>query len=358
MAKLSAMQQILLVVGTQKGMFFCVSNRTRQVWQPVGAVLSGWTIDCEAALVTPSGPDSRLRLLAGTSHLAYASTIRACDGVKGTWEQILAGPQYSKVDGRRLRRVLCLAAAGRAADTIYAGVEDAGLFVSRDGGSTWQEVSALIPLLNQGKPEVTKHAVSSVSVDPVERQRLWVAVSGSDVLRSPDGGKTWSTCEAGLPAGSRARQLVQNPREPGHLLLLSTGGIFRSCNGGEAWRPLPFGLPGTWPAALAVSSRGDVYTVPLTSRAETYPKHGRLRVYCLRSGADFWECTDRGLPGEPYYVGVQPNALITDDLDPPGVYLGTTSGEVFCSPGVGETWLRLPGQFPPVTSLLALPIGE
>ena len=78
---------------------------------------------------------------------------------------------------------------------------------------------------------------------------------------------------------------------------------------------------------------------------------GALKVYRTCDRGRTWRALARGLPTDPHYVGVLRDAMATDPLDPAGVYLGTTSGEVFASADNGDSWTRLPGNLPRITTV-------
>jgi photosystem II stability/assembly factor-like uncharacterized protein len=97
----------------------------------------------------------------------------------------------------------------------------------------------------------------------------------------------------------------------------------------------------------------SLYACPLESDEYRMPVGGRLAIYRSRNGGESWEPMMRGLPSEPYYAGVLRGALAVDGLDPTGVYLGSTSGDVFISGDAGETWQRLAIRLPRVLSVAA-----
>jgi photosystem II stability/assembly factor-like uncharacterized protein len=242
-------------------------------------------------------------------------------------------------------------------------VEDAGLFVSRDGGATWDEVEGLNWHPSRAAWVRTKGglAVHSIVLDPADGRRMWVAISGAGVFRTDDGGTRWRECGQGLPrreaVGETAllnHKLVADPRAAQTLYLQHFHGLYRSDDGGETWRAIGEGLPSRFGFPLAVTGRGDLFAVPLANEHERYMVEGKLRLYRSRNKGESWQPVSAGLPEHPSYVAVLRDALAVDPLEPAGVYFGTTAGELFYSADAGDTWHALPGQYSRITCVKAL----
>jgi photosystem II stability/assembly factor-like uncharacterized protein len=93
--------------------------------------------------------------------------------------------------------------------------------------------------------------------------------------------------------------------------------------------------------------------VPIESDAEHVPPEGKLRVYRSRSGGNEWEALTNGLPQEHCYVNVLRDSMTVDNLDPCGVYFGTTGGQVYASANGGDSWTAIVHDLPPVLSVEA-----
>ncbi|MBI3970728.1 MAG: exo-alpha-sialidase [Chloroflexi bacterium] len=355
-----ALRQIVVFAGTAKGACLFHSDESRREWGMAGPHLSGWEVYSLAAVLRPE--TGRVRLLAGTSHMAYGPSIRVSDDWGDTWHQMLASPRYAGDaygQGSSVKRIWQIVPGHPSEpDTFYAGVEDAGLFASRDGGTTWHLVEGLSDHCSRrewlaGKSGFGLH---SILIDPADRRRLWVGVQGGGVFRTVDGGDSWVACAAGLPAAGSTvdrcvLKLALDPRHPGVLYLRHRQGVFRSTDGGESWTVFGQGLPGAFGFPLCVTHAGDAFTVPLESEGERYMTDGRLCLYRRREDGAAWEPLGRGLPEYPSYVSVLRDSLAVDTLDPPGVYFGTTAGELFFSADAGETWQALPGKLPRITTV-------
>jgi hypothetical protein len=348
--------QVVLLVGTNKGAFFFHSDEGRREWRLTGPHLLGW----EVFSLRGDSHAGEPRVLAGTSHMAYGPTIRASLDFGASWTQREAGPRYSKESGLTLKRIWQIA-PGRAAETLYAGVEDAGLFVSRDRGVTWEEVEGLTrhPSREQWDSRGCSFALHSILTDPTDARRLWVGIGGVGVFRTEDGGATWQLRNAGFAReaagisgepGVKLQKLTLHPREP-HTLFAQTGnGVFRSTDGADSWQAIDDGLPSRFGFPICVTAAGELFVIPL-DRESRCCVDGHLRVYRRRQGSDRWEALDKGLPQTPFFVGVLRDSLATDGLEPAGVYFGTNQGDLFTSRDAGENWDRLPGQFSRITSV-------
>lgn len=351
-------KQVKVLVGTNKGLFIYSSNEERRNWSMTGPYLNGW----EIYSVLGDSRNGKHELYAGTSHMAYGASIRVSCDFGETWTQIEDGPRYSEESGFSLNRIWQLAqGAPSQPETLYAGVEEAGLFVSRDQGLTWKELSGLTshPTRPGWHPGAGGMCLHTVIVDPTRPERIWVAMSSVGVFRSLDGGETWHTCNVGLarvPTGQPydeigycIHKMAQDPDNPDVLYMQEHCGVFMSKDGGDNWFPIeegltmkegmePFGFP------FVVSKTGDLFIIPLESSEKRSMKDGRLLVYRRHRDESEWLPIGDVVPEELQHVSVLRDAMDVDSLEQYGVYFGTTSGEVFCSTDRGVKWQRLPGR--------------
>ncbi|WP_199621798.1 WD40/YVTN/BNR-like repeat-containing protein [Paenibacillus alkalitolerans] len=355
-------KRVVLLVGTNKGVFYYTSDLERRLWNLHGPFLSGW----EAYSLLGDSRHGH-RIFAGTSHAAYGATIRVSDDFGETWTQIEHGPAYSKESGFSLNRIWQLI-PGAEQDTYFAGAEEAGLFVSRDRGTTWVELDGLTkhPTRPGWFPGAGGMCLHTIIIHPENPRRMWVAMSAVGVFRTDDGGETWQTCNKGLarvPTGQPYEEIgycihkmAIDPHDPDTLYMQEHGGVFKTVDGGDNWFPIedgltlkgddaPFGFP------ISVAPNGDLFLVPLESSEQRSMKGGRLLVYGMPKGSDRWEPIGDVLPEEKRHVSVLRDAMSVDSLDRYGLYFGTTSGEVFCSIDRGKTWDRLPGQLSRILSV-------
>lgn len=357
-------RMVTVLVGTTRGAFFFHAAADRRNWEMTGPHLDGWEIYSLCGL-NGNGSGST-RILAGTSHFVYGPTIRVSEDLGATWTQVEAGPRYSEESGFKINRIWQIV-PGHATepDTLYAGVDEAGLFASRDGGTTWDEVTGLTQheTRDEWAPGNGGLCLHTILVDPSNAQRMWVGISAVGVLRTEDGGRSWQTCNQGLPqlatgirtqeVGRCVHKLALDPKDPDTLYCQFHGGVFKSTDAADSWQPIESGLPSNFGFPMGVSTGGDLFVVPLESDMQRHVKDGRLLVYRSQDGGAHWAPTGEGLPEQPHYVGVLRDALAVDTLEPAGIYFGTSMGEVFYSADAGEHWSQLPGQFPRITSIKA-----
>ena len=256
-------------------------------------------------------------------------------------------------------------------ETVYAGVEDAALFRSTDGGVSWHELAAVRghesgPRWQPGAGGMCLHTVVQ---DPDNRERLFVAISAAGTFRTDDGGDSWKPVNQGLVSnyipdptaevGHCVHRIVVHPTRPNVLFMQKHWDVMRSDDAGESWREVSGNLPSDFGMTIAVNSNDPetIYVVPIKSDSEHFPPDGRLRVYRSRSGGDDWEALTEGLPQEHCYVNVLRDAMAVDSVDPCGVYFGTTGGQVYASADDGDTWQAIVRDLPAVLSVEAQTLG-
>ncbi len=351
-------EHLVVLVGTTKGAFLYHTDTQRQDWQLTGPHLGGWDI---YSLLGDSRHGNHI--YAGTSHYVYGPTIRVSTDFGETWTQVEGSPSYSAESTFKMKRIWQIVPGHPSTpDRLYAGVEEAGLFVSEDRGETWSELSGLTshpsrPYWEPGNGGLCLH---TILIDPNNARRMWIAISAVGVFRTTDGGETWKVCNNGLPevptpqpgseVGRCVHKVVLDPNNSDTLYMQFHGGVFRSRDGADSWQPIETGLPGNFGFPLVVTPDGNLFLVPLISDGQRYVKDGDLAVYRSQDDGESWEPTREGVPPQQY-VGVLRDAMTVDALEPAGVYFGTNMGEVYCSRDSGAHWERLPGQFPRITML-------
>lgn len=356
--------KVIVLVGTTKGAFFFHSDGDRKSWEMTGPHLDGWEIYSLCGVSGDGNGRGSDRIFAGTSHFVYGPTIRVSDDLGENWTQVEDSPRYTPESGFKLNRIWQIV-PGHASEPgrFFAGLDEAGLFTSRDGGVHWEEVTALTrhPTREEWAPGNGGLCLHTILVDPSNAARLWVGISAVGVFRTDDGGASWKVCNNGLPevltgvrtteVGRCVHKIVLDPKDPNTLYLQFHGGVFKSNDAADSWQAIETGLPSNFGFPMGVTAEGDLFVIPLESDMQRHVKNGQLRVYRSRDGGESWSDSSTGLPEQPHYVGVLRDALAVDSLEPAGIYFGTSMGEVFYSSDSGESWSRLPGQFPRITSI-------
>ena len=358
-AKKTPSRKLMLLIGTVKGVFLYETDAKRTAWKLTGPHLGGWEI------FSLCGDSRNGRILAGTVSFEHGSTIRTSSDFGATWKGVKRDPKFAKGSKAELKHIWQIV-PGHAAQpgTWYAGVDDAALFVSRDDGATWDELTGLTshPTRPRWMPGFGGLCLHSVLVDPTNSQRLWVGISAVGVFRSDDGGVTWKLCNEGLhnvapefikdpDLGRCVHKIVLDPSRPGALAMQYHGGVFKSDNAADSWTRISAGLPNDFGFPMVATPRGDLFVVPLLADNNRIVPDGALKVWRTRDRGRTWRALTKGLPQKEHYVGVLRDAMTSDPLTPAGVYLGTTGGELFYSKDDGDSWKKLPAQFPRITTL-------
>ena len=250
-------------------------------------------------------------------------------------------------------------------DTAYAGVEDAALFRTTDGGQNWKELSGLRghgtgPQWQPGAGGLCLHTIIE---DPKDPRRLFVAISSAGAFRTDDGGTTWKPINRGLRSsyipdpdaeiGHCVHRIALHPSRPNVLFMQKHWDVLRSDDAGDSWREVSGNLPSDFGFVIDVNANEPetIYVVPIKSDSEHFVPDGKLRVYRSRSGGNEWEALTNGLPQSDCYVNVLRDAMAVDSLDKCGVYFGTTGGQVYASADAGDNWAPIVRDLPPVLSV-------
>jgi photosystem II stability/assembly factor-like uncharacterized protein len=248
---------------------------------------------------------------------------------------------------------------------VFAGVEDAALFRSADGGQTWKELPNLRNIKGDlWAPGAGGMCLHTIIQDRGNPQRLFVAISAAGAFRTDDAGESWLPINIGLKSnyeladpsaevGHCVHSIAMHPTHPGVLFMQKHWDVMRTDDSGELWYEVSGNLPSDFGFAIAVHCQEPetIYVVPIKSDSEHYPPDGRLRVYRSRTGGNEWEPLTKGLPQSNCYVNVLRSAMAVDSLDPCGIYFGTTGGQVYASANSGDSWTPIAEHFPPVLSV-------
>ena len=370
------MSKVRVLVGTRKGAFILESDGKRQKWDVSGPHFAGWELYHLKG--SPADPN---RLYASQTSGWFGQMIqRSNDGGK-TWEAMDNKFVYDGVPGTHqwydgkphpweFKRVWHLEPSLTDPDKVYAGVEDAALFHSTDGGKSWQELPGLRghgtgPRWQPGAGGMCLH---TILLDPSNHSRIYIAISAAGAFRSDDAGVTWKAINQGLRSeyipdptaevGHCVHRIAQHKSRPNTLFMQKHWDVLRSDNAGDLWKEVNGNLPddaGKRGFGFVIDVHAHepetIYVVPIKSDSQHFPHDGKLRVYRSKTGGNEWEPMTKGLPQQDCYVNVLRDAMCVDTLDTCGVYFGTTGGQVYCSPDGGDTWTPIVHDLPAVLSV-------
>ncbi|HEY8320502.1 MAG TPA: hypothetical protein VIG46_01750 [Candidatus Baltobacteraceae bacterium] len=365
------MSRVRVLVGTRKGAFVLSSDGKREKWDVGGPHFAGWEVYHVKG--SPADPN---RLYASQSSGWFGQVIQRSDDGGTSWNPVGNTFAYDGVPGTHqwydgtphpweFARVWHLEPSLGDPDTVFAGVEDAALFKTTDGGASWNELSGLRkhgsgPHWQPGAGGMCLH---TILLDPKDPERMFVAISAAGAFRTDDAGATWKPINKGLRSaqlpdedaevGHCVHNLALHPARPSTLFMQKHWDVMRSDDAGEHWREISGNLPTDFgfPIDVHAHEPETVYVVPIKSDSEHFPLDGKLQVYRSRTGGDEWEALTKGLPQQNCYVNVLRDAMAVDALDACGIYFGTTGGQVYASNDAGDSWNPIVRDLPPVLSL-------
>ena len=387
------MSGVRVLVGTKKGAFVLSADGKRNNWTVDGPFFAGWEIyHLKGSPVDPN------RIYASQTSGWFGQLVQRSDDGGRTWIQPGVAPgekteggwppkpsnrfayDVSPENGKPLtthqwydgtqhpwefKRVWHFEPSLSDPNTVFAGIEDAALFKSTDGGESWHELSGLRghgtgPKWQPGAGGMCLH---TVILEPSNPDRIYIAISAAGAFRTDDGGKTWKPINRGLKSqyipdpdaetGHCVHHIAMNPSRPNVLFMQKHWDVMRSDDAGDNWTEVSGNLPTDFGFVVDVHAHEPetVYVVPIKSDSEHFPPEGKLRVFRSRSGGNEWEALEKGLPQKDCYVNVLRDAMAVDSLDDCGVYFGTTGGQVYASPDGGDTWAPIVQNLPAVLSV-------
>lgn len=352
-------QTVRLAVSTRKGAYFLASDAGRKSWKSSGPFLETEDVN---------------RIIRDGNGNFYAATLT--EGVFKSTDQGKTWRPSSR--GLHVRKVWTVEADPFTPGLLYAGTQYGHLFKSEDYGGKWEEVAGLhsAPLRDKWGVDwgfnTTGMTVHTVRADPTKKDRLYIIASGTGAYRSDDAGVSWKLLKTGVnescPIGrdetpyskmeSSPEQRLEEHLEqvhscfhkivlsekPGTVYLQDHCGVYYTDNFGEKWNDISPGkeLRFGFPIDVVENSPGQVFVIPVPQNQEMCRDHnvcirGQLAVYRTGDQGKEWDRLTDGLPGN-VHTNVLRDSFSHDALSQSGLYFGTTTGELYSSINLGDSW--------------------
>jgi photosystem II stability/assembly factor-like uncharacterized protein len=313
-------------------------------------------------------------LWASTGSPLWGTYLRSSDDFGKTWTNPLeANIRFPPESGLALKNIWKIALGPpETPDKLYCGVEPAALFESQDAGESWSLVRGLFdhPHRPRWMPGQGGLCLHTILLHPNDPGRIHVGISAGGVYRTDDGGQTWQARNRGIRVtfmperypefGQCVHKIVRHPERPDRLFLQNHWGLYRSDDGADTWNDIAHGVPSDFGFAMATHPHDPdcVYIVPVESDEFRCTPEGRLRVYRTRNAGASWEPLTRGLPQRSAYETVLRDGMVTDTLDPAGIYFGTRSGKLYASRDAGKTWNEVLNGLPQIVCVASAVVSE
>jgi hypothetical protein len=361
----------VVIAGTRKGLFV-FHSRDRKTWSSRGPFFQGLPV--RHAILDPE--DGRT-LYAGVTSEHWGPIVARTRDFGGKWDVPNEGPRFSKESGLSVTHIWQLQSA--ADDGLYVGVEPAGLFRSTDRGETWSSVDGLNyrPGRDKWEPGGGGLCLHTILPYPGDPKRMLIGISSAGIFGTNDAGDSWTMYDAGIryygkqdvyakeDLGTCVHKMVRDARDPAILYQQNHAGMHRRARGDPAWKIIETGLPISkstggafgFPIAAHPHDGATAYAVPLVGDNNRVTPNGAMAVYRTTNGGKRWEKRTKGFPQQDAWFTVLRDGLRTDSNDPAGVYVGTTTGQLYASRDDGESWRLIADHLPQVQSVEAGVVG-
>jgi hypothetical protein len=263
----------------------------------------------------------------------------------GLWRSDDAGASWTQVGDALAALSVSAVAVAPDQRTVWAGIDPSALWRSEDGGGRWEALTALNALPSAPTwsfpPRPDTSHVRWITLDPAAADRLAVCIEAGALVRSRDGGTTWTDRVPDGPADTHV--LAAHPGAPGRLYSAAGDGFMahgrgysESRDGGDTWERPDEGIGRHYLYGLAVDP-GDPDTVLVSaasSPAQAHSPHMADSTIYRRSGGGPWHEVREGLPEPAGSV----RALFATSPAEPGVFHAVTNRGLFRSADGGVSW--------------------
>ncbi len=354
--------RLIILVATRKGAWIYHGDAERRSWRVDGPHFLGHVI---SHMVLDPRDGRTLLAAAKTGHLG--PTIFRSTDLGQTWQEAKQPPAFGKgrngLAGRSVDHTFWLTPAhADETDVWYAGTSPQGLFRSEDGGRTWAPFSCInddpqyrewMGSEKDGTPDGPK--LHSIIVDPRDARHLYFAMSGGGVHESLDGGLSFAPLVDGMEVVEgfdRATVTFHDPHcvrlcpgNPDRLYQQNHCGIYRLDRPSNTWMRIGRTMPASvgdvgFPMVVHPRDPDIAWVLPMDG-SDVWPRTspgGQPAIYGTRDGGETWERLDKGFPASQAWWTVKRQAMTADSQDSVGLYVGTTSGELWMSRNEGRHW--------------------
>lgn len=359
--------EVCVLAGTKKGAFIFQSDRRRRRWKMKGPFFENSPV----FHMCFDRRDGR-SIYAAVNSYHFGPTVQRTRSLGRKWENAKSPPRFADRSELKVEQVWHVE-PGHAdeAEVVYAGIAPAALFRSEDGGNTWKLNESLNnhPTRPNWQPGAGGLCLHSIAIDPSNSKRMYVGISAVGILKTEDAGESWNFKNKNVRAdymptkypeyGQCVHKLLMDPNRPSFLYQQNHCGVYRTEDAAENWTEVSRGLPSGFGFPLAVHPRESetFYVVPEQGDFFRVTANREFAVYGTSNAGRNWRKLNKGLPNRDVYIGCHREGLATDQLDPAGIYVGTTTGHLFHSPNEGRSWQLLAQWLPPVHSVSTATTG-
>ena len=374
-------QRIRILVGTRKGTYIVAGDGRRKKWT-VGPVAHEGS-EIYHVVADPRHPGE---LYAAVNSDFWGPMVQRSKNWGKTWKEIATPltpggkdrkPEINDQDPtapvkRPLRNVWHIEPGPVSdPDTLYLGADPHLFFRTSDRGSSWEPMESINqhPSRKDWSPGAGGPCLHTILLDPRDPRRIYLGMSAVGTFRSEDAGQSWTPTNKGVMApflpnkypetGQCVHHVAIDAADPDTFYRQDHGGMYVSHDRMDHWTRIgkPLGDDFGFCVASARAEPGKAYFVRLDGEARTTGE-GNFQVHEWNDEAQKWRTLvpPKAFPG---HFGVQREGITTDHRDPAGIYIGTTTGQLFVSPDAGRSWQVVPFSFPGIHSVsVADPAAE
>ena len=350
-----------LLVGTRKGLLTFTCNGGG--WTIARSDFAGIPVSAVLHDRRDGAPDGVL--YAALNHGHFGAKLHRSDDAGRSWRELPAPAFPADAAGApTLSQIWTLEAGGATQPgRLWIGALPAGLFRSDDGGESWQLTRALWDVPERAKwlgGGYDEAGIHTVSPDPRDPRRVFVAISCGGVWDTADDGQSWTLRGDGMvapymppeQAGTREIQdphrVARCPSAPDVMWMQHHAGVYRSVDTGATWtRLMPPGDDFGFAVAAHPTDAQTAWLVPAMKDELRMPRDGALCVTRTRDGGRTWQAFRQGLPARDAYDLVYRHGLAVDATGT-RLAMGSTTGGLWVSENAGEAWTLINAHLPPI----------